>query len=98
MLDRFDAAERSSDVAKITTLERRLIPEAARLREQHRGLLESLDRLIQDLLQGEPNFRGWAEVCDRFDSFASDCQQHERAETDFAQAIVGQDLGTADLS
>ena len=96
MLDRFDAAERSGDVAKLTTIEPRLIPDIARLRDQHRDLLECLDRLIQDLLQGESSFRGWAEVCDRFDSFASDCRQHERAETDFAQAVVGQDLGTAD--
>ncbi|HXY37600.1 MAG TPA: hypothetical protein VEI07_25475 [Planctomycetaceae bacterium] len=96
MLDRFDAAEHASDLAKITTLEPRLIPDVARLRQQHLDLLERLDLLIHDLLQGEQSFRGWGEVCDRFDSFASDCRKHEQAEVDLVQAAVEEDLGTAD--
>jgi len=96
MLDRFEAAESESDLAKIATIEPRLIPDIARLRQQHRDLLECLDRLIYDLLQGEANFRGWFEVCDRFDSFESDCRRHEQAENDLMRAAVEEDLGTVD--
>lgn len=96
MLDRFEAAESESDLAEISTAEPRLIPDIARLRQQHRDLLECLDHLIYDLLQGEANFRGWFEVCDRFDSFESDCRRHEQAENDLMRAAVEEDLGTVD--
>jgi hypothetical protein len=94
LLDRYDAEERTG--ANVLAADARFGHDVARLRREDRDLLESLDHLIHDLGHGEAGFRGWVEVCERFDSFAADCQRHEQAEIDLVQTALEEDLGTVD--
>jgi hypothetical protein len=94
LLERFDQEEGVDAVV----LERdgRFHDDVTRLGRQQRDILGGLDHLIHDLGQGEAAFRGWAEVCDRVDSFAHDYRRHEGAEAKLEAASVEEDLGVVD--
>jgi len=94
LLDRFDAEERAD--ARVLAGDDRFSRDVTRLNRQQRDLLESLDHLIHDLHQGEAGFRGWVEVCERFDSFVDDYQRHERAESDLERTGLKEASGTVD--
>jgi len=94
LLDRFNAEERTD--ARVLAGDNRFGRDVTRLNQQQRDLLESLDHLIHDLHQGESCFRGWVEVCERFDSFVDDYQRHERAESDLERTGLKEALGTVD--
>ncbi len=86
LLDRFNLEEQADANAIISNA--RFDQDVTRLRQQQRDSLERLDHLIHDLHQGEAGFRGWAEVCDRFDSCVADYERHERAEVELERAAI----------
>ncbi len=86
LFDRFEAEERTGDLAKEAADRPPMTQPINRVRDQHRDLVGCLENLLSDLGRGEAGFRGWEEVCERFDAFAEDYRQHCRAHADLVQS------------
>jgi hypothetical protein len=96
LLGQFDDKERAGDLAKVLATDARYSRNVDQFRNEHRELLEFVDRLINDLRRGDSGFHGWSEVCQRVDSFAADMRSHERAKAELIQIALEEDLGTPD--
>jgi hypothetical protein len=87
LIDQFDDEERSGLLAKSSVGFTAQDGLDQRLRKDHAALLESLDAFVHDLFRGESSFRGWSEVCERFDSFSNDFRRHEEREARLRKGV-----------
>jgi chromosome segregation ATPase len=56
------------------------VRQLAKLRDEHGGLLEELDRLIERLQACKPQFDCWSDARKQFDAFLTRLDTHESAE------------------
>jgi hypothetical protein len=89
--DQFQNEERAGELAKAIGSDATHHAAAQRLREEERQLLSSFALFVDDLRQGAPRFRGWAEVCDRLDALASAFRRHETTESELLRQVIAEE-------
>lgn len=76
----FAHEESQKDLGLVEDLPPEAVQRLAELRDEHEGLLEELDQLVQRLRSCEPQFTCWSEARKEFDAFLTRLDDHENAE------------------
>lgn len=76
----FAHEESQKGLSLVKDLPPETVQRLAELRDEHAGLLEELDSLIERLQSCEPQFHCWSDARKEFDSFLTRLDSHENAE------------------
>jgi iron-sulfur cluster repair protein YtfE (RIC family) len=87
----FTGEEREGFLREALTVAPQLRQRATQLREEHRGFLEALDRLMANLRFDEPET--WKESRSDFGRLVLDLRRHEGSENALVQNAFGAELG-----